>query len=264
MLSNGLVALAGGAAGPVSGLARRATWAAAPSSSAWPPSSSARSCSARCFTQLRAFEAALPWSIGAHHLLHRAAGRAPAGSGHQRSEAAHGADRGGVPGRSLLEGQGDSTASAQKGGAAPCLSCKNICKTFNPGTINDKSALNGVDPDARTTGISSPSSAATARASPPCSTPSRACGRWTSGTIAHRRRRTSPRLPEHKRAAFLGRVFQDPMMGTAADHADRGKSGARRPPRAAAARLKLGHHAAPSARTTGSCCKSSIWGWRTA
>ena len=25
------------------------------------------------------------------------------------------------------------------------------------------------------------------------------------------------RLPEHKRAAFLGRVFQDPMMGTAAD-----------------------------------------------
>ncbi len=24
------------------------------------------------------------------------------------------------------------------------------------------------------------------------------------------------RLPEHKRAAFIGRVFQDPMMGTAA------------------------------------------------
>ena len=25
-----------------------------------------------------------------------------------------------------------------------------------------------------------------------------------------------PRLPEHKRAAYIGRVFQDPMMGTAA------------------------------------------------
>ena len=25
------------------------------------------------------------------------------------------------------------------------------------------------------------------------------------------------KLPEHKRAKYLGRVFQDPMMGTAAD-----------------------------------------------
>ena len=38
-------------------------------------------------------------------------------------------------------------------------------------------------------------------------------------------------LPEHKRAALLGRVFQDPMMGTAADHADRGKPRHRRAPR---------------------------------
>ena len=49
-------------------------------------------------------------------------------------------------------------------------------------------------------------------------------------------------LPEYKRARYIGRVFQDPMMGTAADHADRGKSGAGR---RGAARLAVCGPASP-------------------
>ncbi len=33
------------------------------------------------------------------------------------------------------------------------------------------------------------------------------------------------KAPEHKRAKYLGRVFQDPMTGTAATNADRGEHG---------------------------------------
>ena len=38
------------------------------------------------------------------------------------------------------------------------------------------------------------------------------------------------RLPEHKRAKYLGRVYQDPMLGTAAAMQIEGKSGACVPP----------------------------------
>ena len=43
-------------------------------------------------------------------------------------------------------------------------------------------------------------------------------GTWMvdEGQHPHRRRVMSPKLPEHKRAIYLGRVFQDPMTGTAA------------------------------------------------
>ena len=59
------------------------------------------------------------------------------------------------------------------------------------------------------------SSAATARASPPCSTPWPASGPVDAGTIIIDGQDVT-RLPEHKRAKYIGRVFQDPMMGTAA------------------------------------------------
>ena len=58
------------------------------------------------------------------------------------------------------------------------LEVKQVYKTFNPGTINEKTALNGLSLTLAD-GTSSPSSAATARASPPCSTPWLGCGRWT-------------------------------------------------------------------------------------
>ena len=50
------------------------------------------------------------------------------------------------------------------------------------------------------------------------------------GQHRHRREMMSPRLPEHKRAVYLGRVFQDPMTGTAATMGIRGKSGTREAP----------------------------------
>ena len=58
------------------------------------------------------------------------------------------------------------------------LELKGICKTFNPNTINAKVALNHLnltlnDGDFVTV------IAATAQASPPCSTPLPACFRWT-------------------------------------------------------------------------------------
>ena len=43
----------------------------------------------------------------------------------------------------------------------------NVCKTFNPGTVNAKTALNDLNLTLND-GDSSPSSAATARASRPC------------------------------------------------------------------------------------------------
>ena len=65
------------------------------------------------------------------------------------------------------------------------------------------------------------------------------------------------RLPEHKRAAYIGRVFQDPMMGTAATmQIDENLALAAR--RGA---LVLPKRKMPS---TTSCLKPWAWAWRTA
>ena len=47
------------------------------------------------------------------------------------------------------------------------LEIQNVSKTFNAGTVNQKTALNGLNLKLKRA-ILSPSSAATARASPPC------------------------------------------------------------------------------------------------
>ena len=195
------------------------------------------------------------------HLLHRAAGRAAAWPEHQRPQARHGADRGGVPRHSVLEGQGVPRQGTE-GRQRTMLELKNICKTFNPGTVNAKTALNDLNLTLerrrfrhrhrrQRRGQVHHAQRHRGRVSGGLAAPSSSTGR------------TSPSLPEHKRAALLGRVFQDPMMGTAADHADRGESGARRPPRAAP-RPQVGHHQGWSARTTRSCCVPSTSVWRTA
>ena len=94
------------------------------------------------------------------------------------------------------------------------LDVKNIWKTFNAGTVNEKTALRGVslhlnDGDFVTvTGGNGAGKSTLLNA---------VAGVWPvdAGSISiggvdltH--------MPEHKRAKYIGRVFQDPMMGTAA------------------------------------------------
>ena len=94
------------------------------------------------------------------------------------------------------------------------LELKNIRKTFNPGTVNEKVALNNLnltlhDGDFVTViggnvaGKSTMLNLIAGTFLPDC------------GQILLDGKDIT-RLPEYKRAEYLGRVFQDPMMGTAA------------------------------------------------
>ena len=94
------------------------------------------------------------------------------------------------------------------------LEVNQVYKTFNPGTVNEKRALNGVnltlkDGDFVTVIGGNGAGKSTLL--------NLVAGVYTAdqGSIVIDGQDVT-RLPEHKRAAFIGRVFQDPMMGTAA------------------------------------------------
>ena len=95
------------------------------------------------------------------------------------------------------------------------LVLKGVCKTFNPGTINEKKALNGIDlhlkPGDFVTVIGSNGAGKSTMLNA-------VAGVWPvdSGSIIIDGVDVTGQ-PEHKRAAFIGRVFQDPMLGTAPD-----------------------------------------------
>jgi len=95
------------------------------------------------------------------------------------------------------------------------LEIKNLHKTFFPGTINEKKALNGIDLTLNDgdfvtviggngAGKSTILNMISGVYAPDC------------GSIVIDGADVT-KLPEYKRAKYLGRVFQDPMMGTAAD-----------------------------------------------
>ncbi len=91
---------------------------------------------------------------------------------------------------------------------------KNIHKTFNAGTVNEKHALRGVsltlnDGDFVTVIGGNGAGKSTLL--------NAVAGVWAvdSGSISIDGRDLT-HMPEHKRARYIGRVFQDPMQGTAA------------------------------------------------
>ena len=97
---------------------------------------------------------------------------------------------------------------------AYALEIKDIHKTFNPGTINEKVALNGVNLQLEEGDFVTIIGGNGAGKS---TTLNAIAGTWPvdSGSIIIGGNNITA-LPEHKRAKFLGRVFQDPMTGTAA------------------------------------------------
>lgn len=94
------------------------------------------------------------------------------------------------------------------------LEIKDIHKTFNAGTINEKIALNGVNLNLNEGDFVTIIGGNGAGKS---TTLNAVAGVWDvdSGHIIIDGVDVT-RLPEHKRARYLGRVFQDPMNGTAA------------------------------------------------
>lgn len=94
------------------------------------------------------------------------------------------------------------------------LEVKNIYKTFNPGTINEKIALNGLSLKLNEGDFVTVIGGNGAGKSTLLNA---VAGVWPvdEGQIVIDGTDVT-KLSEHKRAAYLGRVFQDPMTGTAA------------------------------------------------
>ncbi len=95
------------------------------------------------------------------------------------------------------------------------LKVTNVYKTFNKGTVNEKKALNGINLELKSGDFVTIIGGNGAGKSTLLNS---ICGVFPvdSGSIVIDGEDVT-RLPEHKRAKYLGRVFQDPMMGTAAD-----------------------------------------------
>ena len=95
------------------------------------------------------------------------------------------------------------------------LDIKNVEKTFNPGTINEKKALNNItlhlDEGDFVTVIGGNGAGKSTMLNMVAGVYPVDCGSIVIGGV------DVTKLPEYKRAKYLGRVFQDPMTGTAAD-----------------------------------------------
>ena len=93
------------------------------------------------------------------------------------------------------------------------LELKNVCKTFNPGTVNAKTALNGLNLTLHDGDFVTVIGGNGAGKSTMLNAIAGSFQIDSGSIIIDGTDITS--LPEYKRAVFLGRVFQDPMMGTA-------------------------------------------------
>ena len=115
------------------------------------------------------------------------------------------------------------------------LKVENVYKTFNAGTVNEKRALKNLNLSVAAGEFVTVIGGNGAGKSTMLNT---ITGAYTVdyGSVEIDGVDVT-KLPEHKRAQFIGRVFQDPMMGTA----DRRKSGAGSSPRQEA-RSAYRHH----------------------
>ena len=95
------------------------------------------------------------------------------------------------------------------------LELKNITKIFNAGTVNEKVALDGLSLTLNDGDFVTVIGGNGAGKSTLLNVVS-GTHYVDEGTISIDGADVT-RLPEYKRAAYIGRVFQDPMMGTAAD-----------------------------------------------
>lgn len=95
------------------------------------------------------------------------------------------------------------------------LEIKDVFKTFNKGTVNEKVALNGVDIKLNDGDFCTIIGGNGAGKSTMLNA---IAGVWpVDRGVIFLGDKDVTGLPEHKRALYLGRVFQDPMMGTVAD-----------------------------------------------
>lgn len=94
------------------------------------------------------------------------------------------------------------------------LKIENVSKTFNPGTVNAKQALNGLSLHLNegdfVTVIGGNGAGKSTMLNAVAGVYPVDCGRILIGDV------DVTAMPEHKRAKYLGRVFQDPMIGSAA------------------------------------------------
>ena len=95
------------------------------------------------------------------------------------------------------------------------LKITGVEKTFNPGTINEKKALNGINLQLNegdfVTVIGGNGAGKSTMLNMIAGVYPVDCGDIVIDGV------NVTKLPEYKRAKYLGRVFQDPMTGTAAD-----------------------------------------------
>ena len=94
------------------------------------------------------------------------------------------------------------------------LEIKNVSKTFNPGTVNAKTALNGLNLTLHDGDFVTVIGGNGAGKSTMLNAVAGTITVDTGAIVLDGKDLT--RMPEYKRASYLGRVFQDPMMGTAA------------------------------------------------
>ena len=94
------------------------------------------------------------------------------------------------------------------------LKIENVCKTFNAGTVNEKVALNGLNLELREGDFVTVIGGNGAGKSTMLNAITGVFGVDAGKILIDGVDVTG--LPEYKRAKYIGRVFQDPMMGTAA------------------------------------------------